>query len=499
MTTAPTSPPAPAATPVLGALDTEALAALEARVERDLALTAYPRPEWVRPRTHDGERVVDVLIVGGGQAGLTLAFALKRRAVTNTLVLEQAPAGAEGPWTTYAAMHTLRTPKGLTGPDQGVPSLTPEAWFRAAHGDEAWEALGNIPKEEWQRYLTWFRRVTAPTMRNGVSVTGIAPVEDTDLLEVTHTEGRHFARRVVLATGLAGNGEWSVPSVIRDHLPADRWCHTGAPLDFDRFAGLRVGVLGGGASAFDYAGSALEHGAASVDLFYRRAEVPRVNPFRWMEFYAFGAHFPDLTDEEKWKFTVQFQRTNQPPPQPTWYRCTRWDTFAHHTSAGWKDVALVPAADGKGEEIVVATGAGEFRFDVVISGTGPNVDLAARPELAELAGHVATWADRFTPPQDWEDDSLLSYPYLGPGFEFTEAVPGTAGWIGRVHDFTYGARLSMGLNGNMNSGLGAGGRRLADALTSALFREDSAGFFDSYCAYDVPELVDLGRPAPEGA
>ncbi|ABM13954.1 MULTISPECIES: FAD/NAD(P)-binding protein [Mycolicibacterium] len=465
-----------------------ALDALAERVRRELELTAYPRPQWLTSRQHDGEPVVDVLIVGGGQAGLTVAFALKRRAITNTVILESAPAGAEGPWTTYAAMHTLRTPKGLTGPDQGLPALTPESWYRAAHGDDAWEAIQFIPKEHWQDYLVWFRAATEPRMRNDVAVTGIRDAGD-GVLEVSHTGGRTFARRVVLATGMAGNGEWSVPPVIRAALPPQRYVHTGAPVDFRRFAGQRVGVLGGGASAFDYGASALEHGAASVDLFYRRAQVPRVNPFRWMEFYAFGAHFPDLPDEDKWKFTVQFARTNQPPPQQTWYRCTRWDTFAWHTAADWSAVRM------DGDEIVVRAGADEFRFDAVISGTGPNVDLAARPELRDLAGRVAVWADRFTAPAGWEDNSLLGYPYLGPGFEFTERDRGSAPWLSRVHDFTYGARLSMGLNGNMNSGLGAGGRRLADALSRALFLEDRHRLFASYQDYDVAELVDLGRPA----
>lgn len=466
---------------------TERLDELGRQVRRQLDLTAYPRPAWVRGRHRDGQSVADVAIIGGGQAGLTAAFALKRRAIDNTVILDAAPEGGEGPWTTYAAMHTLRTPKGLTGPDQGVPALTPESWYRAAHGDDAWDRLQHIPKEHWQDYLRWFRTVTDPRMHNDVTATALRDAGD--LIEVTHTGGRTLARRVVLATGMAGNGEWSVPQVIRAALPPDRYRHTGAPVDFSRYAGQRVGVLGGGASAFDYAASALEHGAARVDLFFRRAEVPRVNPFRWMEFYAFGAHYPDLPDEDKWKFTVQFGRTNQPPPQQTWYRCTRWDTFGWHTSADWTDVRL------DGQDIVVNTGAGVFRFDSVISGTGPNIDLAARPELADLAPHIAVWADRFRAPPGWEDAGLAGYPYLGSGFEFSERHPGAAQWVARVHDFTYGARLSMGLNGNMNSGLGAGGRRLADALSRELFLEDRAAYFESYQVYDVPELTDLGRPA----
>lgn len=471
---------------------TDRLAALEDRLRRELELTAFPRPEWLPARTHDGRPVHDVVIVGGGQAGLTAAFALRRRAVVNTVVLDAMPVGSEGPWTTYARMITLRTPKGVTGPDQGLPALTPESWYRAAFGDEAWEALGRIPKEHWAGYLAWYRRVTGADVRNDTAVTAIRPIPGTagPLLEVGSTAGVFYARRVVLAMGLAGNGAWTVPAIIRYAVPPERYTHTGAAVDFTRYAGQRVGVLGGGASAFDYAGSALEAGAASVDLFYRRAAVPRVNPFRWMEFYAYGAHFPDLPDEDKWRFTAQFQRVNQPPPQPTWYRCTRWDTFAWHTSAPWRSVRM------DGEEIVVDTGAGEFRFDAVIGATGPTVDLAARPELRDLATVVATWADRYKPPAEWTEDSLLGYPYLGPGFEFTEREPGTAPWVERVHNFTYGARLSMGLNGNMNSGLGVGGRRLADAVTRSLFLEDREAIFASYQAYDVQELVDLGRPGP---
>lgn len=462
------------------------LAELEARVQRELQMTSYPQPEWLEPQRHEGHDVVDVAIIGGGQAGLTIAFALSRRGIRNTIVLDAAPKGSEGPWTTYAAMKTLRTPKKLTGPDQGVPSLTPEAWYRAAFGDDAWDEMTFVPKEHWQAYLGWFRDITGARVRNEATVTGIEP--SGDLLTVRLGDEVLVARRVVLASGITGNGVWNVPSVIADNLAADRYVHTGQVVDFARFEGQRVGVLGGGASAFDYAASALEQGASRVDLFYRRPRVPRVNPFRWMEFYAFGAHFADLPDEDKWRYCVHFGRTNQSPPQSSWDRCTRWENFNWHTAAGWHSVRM------DGDDIVVDAGEDQHRFDAVISATGPNIDLALCPELSTLAPLVATWGDRFTAPQGWEDPALSRYPYLGPGFEFIERETGSASWVGRVFDFTFGARLSMGLIGTLNSGLGVGGHRIADSVSRSLFLEDRNQFFDSYCSYDEYELVDMERP-----
>jgi glycine/D-amino acid oxidase-like deaminating enzyme len=106
--------------------------ALSRQVEADLALFDYPLQDWVRPvRGRNGEPVHNVVIVGGGQAGLTIAFGLRRERISGVVVLDQNPAGLEGPWITYARMITLRTLKFLTGPDLGVPSLTFRRWHAA--------------------------------------------------------------------------------------------------------------------------------------------------------------------------------------------------------------------------------------------------------------------------------------------------------------------------------------------------------------------------------
>ena len=61
--------------------------------------------------------------------------------------------------------------------------------------------------------------------------------------------------------------------------------------------------------------------------------------------------------------------------------------------------------------------------------------------------HIALWRDRFTPPPGEESDLLARHPYLGSAFEFTEREPGTAPFLSRLHNFTFGAMPSLGLTG----------------------------------------------------
>lgn len=51
-----------------------------------------------------------------------------REKITNIIAFDAAAEGLEGPWSTYARMETLRTPKYTTGPDCDIPSLTFQAW-----------------------------------------------------------------------------------------------------------------------------------------------------------------------------------------------------------------------------------------------------------------------------------------------------------------------------------------------------------------------------------
>ena len=190
------------------------LAALERRVAADLTMIAYPDSEWVPPRVGpDGTRVLDVLVVGGGQGGLAVAHGLKRGRVANIRIVDQAGSGQEGPWLTYARMPTLRSPKEVNGPDLDIPSLTFQAWFEAQHGATAWATLNKIAKQDWAAYLLWLRRVLDLHVENGVALERLEPGED-DLIRATprHQVSKRIevvcVRKLVLATGIEASGRW---------------------------------------------------------------------------------------------------------------------------------------------------------------------------------------------------------------------------------------------------------------------------------------------------
>src|SRR5690606_25970491 len=103
------------------------LDALEARLREDLERLCLPAPDWLA-RPADDE-ALDVAIVGGGMSGLAAAAALWLLGVHRIRVFDRSPAGEAGPWVTHARMETLRSPKHLTGPALGLPSLTFRAWY----------------------------------------------------------------------------------------------------------------------------------------------------------------------------------------------------------------------------------------------------------------------------------------------------------------------------------------------------------------------------------
>ena len=463
------------------------LDALSRQVKRDLELLDYPRRPWLLPRsTSSGAPVYDVIIVGAGQSGLTAAFGLARERVGNVLVLDQNPLDRAGPWLNFARMRTLRTPKYLTGPDLGIPSLTPRAFYEAQFGEGSWEALGLLPKELWARYLSWFRRTLQIPVEAETTV-GALEYDVTERCFKVPCVGPSgerllFARRVVLATGIDGSGQWRVPVSVSEALPPRLYAHTRDDIDFEALRGKRVAVLGAGASGFDNAATALEHGAAQVHLLFRRQKLVNVNPYRWAEFVGFLKHCADLPDADKWRFILQILRMGQLPPADTLARAQQHSAFHLHAGSGWKSLSL------RGDSVDIETENGVLSVDFVIVATGFVTDLSTRPELLRLAAQIALWSDRYAPPSAERHEDLARHPYLGSGFEFTEKTPGAAPYLAYLYNYTFGGLLSMGFGGASISGLKYSAERLVSAITGSLFVEDRAAHFAGLCAFAEMEF-----------
>lgn len=478
----------------------ERLAALERRVKEDLRYLDYPAYPWVHPRSHpSGAHVYDVVVVGAGQGGLALAFGLRREKIDNVIVLDKAPAGREGPWITYARMLTFRSPKHVTGPDLGIGPLTPQAWYVACYGEEAWNGLGKWPRAIWQDYLSWYRRLLDLPVRNDTEVTALVPdgelirVETTDT--VTGKKASFLGRKVVLSTGIEGNGAWQLPDLPFNDIPADRFIHTNWEADLSGLKGKRVAVLGAGASAFDTAATALETGATLVHQFVRRPEIPRVNPFRLMERAGFLRHFGAMTDAERWDWMMAITSNGQPPTQDGVNRCAAFDNYHLSYGVTWTGLAM------KGDEIEVQVSDGTRHvFDFLIFGTGYMIDLTQRPELAPFADKIALWKDRFTPPPGEANNPVSVYPYLAGDLSFQEKEPGSAPFLRNIHNFTYMATASVGYSGASLTGMKYGIQRLLSGITRTFWLEESPVYLKEIRAYAELDLdTDPLKPALERA
>jgi len=418
--------------------------------------------------------------------GLVAAAALRMIGVHNVVCFDRSEPGLEGPWKTYARMETLRSPKQLTGPALGLPALTFRAWFVAQYGAAAWDKLDKIPREMWMDYLVWYRKVLDLPVRNRVNVTTVKPANN-DLLElqledqVSGSSEAVWARHVVLATGRDGLGGSYVPDFARV-IDRKFWAHSADEIDFTSLRGKRIAVVGAGASAMDNAATALEAGAASVDLLIRRKEMPRVNKFTGISSQGVVHGFVGLSDEWKWKFLHYTLGTQTPPPRDSTLRVSR-----HPNARFYLGTPAIGLAEKDGS-VLLQTPHKAFELDFVIFATGFDADLD-RPELHYFAPFIKLWSDAFTPPAGKENAELASFPYLGPSFEFLEKEEGSCPALRLFHCFNYPAALSHGkLSGDIPA-VSDGGRRLARGIARSLFVADQDIHFANLMAYETPELV----------
>ncbi|MFE8049510.1 NAD(P)-binding domain-containing protein [Brenneria goodwinii] len=471
--------------------DAIGLPALEARIKQDLEWLAQPAKRWLPVTEHAGAPVKDVIIIGAGMAGLAAAFALRLQGI-DAVLYDKAPKDDEGPWATSARMETLRSPKHLTGPALDLPSLTFRAWYEAQFGLRAWNELDKIPRLQWADYLRWYRRVLALDVRNDHTLTDLN-LQNDRIVELTFQHhGQHStiaARKVILATGMDAFGGPSIPDFVAE-LPKRYWAHSEESIDFAALAGRRIAVVGGSATAMDVSATALEAGAAGVEILIRRPDFPRVNRSKGAGNPGFESGYPALPDAWKWRLAHHIASEQIPPPHGSTLRVSR------HKNAWFNFNAPVLRVEPQGDGIVIHTPQGEVPADFLILATGYQLDWHARPEFRSLAGQVKTWEDAWQPPADLRNAQLARYPYLRADFALQPKHADAPPALTRLHCFSYPAHLSNGHVIGLIPGISHGARTLAQAIAGQLYVEDSEHHYQAILDYDEPELLgDEWQPA----
>jgi len=438
----------------------------DARALRALQWLGPVPPEWVEPRAGVDH---DVAIIGGGQNGVALAFALRRLGVHRVTVIDAATPEGVGVWRAPARMNVLRTPKTLVGPELGVAELSFRHWYEARHGQAAYDAIGFIARLDWADYLDWFRAITEVPVRYGTALTGIEPEGELLRLRlsVDGKETVETVRKVVLNTGVVGFGGAYIPAVLRDNLPRTRYSHTSEHQDYARFAGQRVAVLGSAASAFDAAATALEQGAAAVHLYSRRPAIANLATPRLRGYAGAVQNFAALPDAVRWQMNLLARRSGTTPPRDALLRLAAQPAFAIKLGARWE------AVREEGGEIRLRNHGADLAYDHIIAGTGYLADASAQPELARIAPQAATWGDRYTPPAGAGDDELARAPYLGLDYALQEKQPGSAPYLRNIHVYSAAASVSFGRPVGDVPCMGECLPNLARALAGDLYFDDA--------------------------
>ena len=144
----------------------------------------------------DAARTTDVVVIGGGQAGLAMSHSLTDRSIDH-VVLERAEVANS--WTTER-WDSLRT-------------LTPN-WMSRLPGFsyDGDDPNGYMTAGEVAAYLESYRRSFGAPVRTGVEVQRIRTLDRSHVVETS--EGPWFARSVVMATGACSQPR--VPAIAAD-------------------------------------------------------------------------------------------------------------------------------------------------------------------------------------------------------------------------------------------------------------------------------------------
>ena len=325
-----------------------ALEALAADARRDFERMLFPAPNWVPPVAGpDGRPALDVLVIGGGMCGQTAAFALApRRRAQRARHRSRGPrprgplghlrahghaALAQAPDRPRPRLSRADVPRLVRGPARGRRLAAPlqDRHLRLA----GLPAVGARHRAD-RRSRTASRRRCIDLDRGFVRVQLAGPGGAETVVRAQSRAGRRTRRRrcaLRAAVPLAGARPAGRARPRLPLLPTD--------IDFARFRGGRVGVLGASASAFDNAAVALEAGARAgapvlappASAAGQQVEVDGLSR-------ASSTAIADLDDARRWRIYTYIFGEGVPPPHESVLRCDRHAGFAIHFAEPWIDV-----------------------------------------------------------------------------------------------------------------------------------------------------------------
>lgn len=451
---------------------------------RDLILLDYPPLNWRDELPPHAEAMdYDVVIIGGGMAGLTAGAALYKEGIFRIAIFDQSPKGMEGPWVTYARMKTLRTEKEVMGTALGIPHLTFYAWFDAQYGAAAWEKMDKIPNRLWMDYLNWYRDVMQLPVINECILTRLTPLQQGFELEMLK-QGNLFkvtARKVILATGRLGFGGPQLPEFAAA-LPKTSYVHTSETFDFTSLADKSVGVIGAGASSFDAALAALQSGAKDVHLIVRRKELPKVYKFAAVPAPGFYHGYYHLNDTWRWRFMTAALDAGIPPTRDAVNPCLQYPNF----SILLDSPILEAVSDGN--TVVLQLPKEKRQYDFLIFATGFDVNGHQQSELSQIIDQISLWKDHLPPQLIFEHTKMGEFPYLGPSFEFTPKEQGGGLFLKDLYCFNYAALLSHGLVNSDMRGISVGATRLAQGIAADFFIQECEWYLEQMKRFEGSEL-----------
>jgi putative flavoprotein involved in K+ transport len=304
----------------------------------------------------------DVIVVGGGPAGLATAGALRHHGI-GAVVLEREDIGAS--WRKHydrLHLHTVRWLSHLPG--YKIPKR---------YGD--W-----VAREDVVEYLEDYVRIQNLDVRTGVEVEGLQ--RDGDDWRVSTSEGDFVAPRVVIATGYNKHQklpEW--PGL--DGFTGDL-THSGNYKNPEPYVGKTVLVVGTGNSGAEICVDLIEGGAKHVQLSVRRSPTVLKRDTNGMPGQLIGVLLRRMPEPVMNKLWPVLQRSvvgdltkhGLPPAAPNAYTRFLKEDVTPILDVGLVDalkagkVEVVAAVDGfDGDDVLLADGS-RIQPDAVIAGTG---------------------------------------------------------------------------------------------------------------------------------